>query len=496
MSPIAIQGVTHGGPGLAPSLVQPTDALYEDLSTPPTFEWNYNGGLTQLAWGLRRKYGGALAYRYWNATTGIWQSTPYYKNTAGSSDADSVGNPDSPGTTQWSYTFPAGAWGNGPTFAWSVASLDTNGISPWSPDNSVTGQGAPTVTAIAVSAGTAYPIVSWTPVTAPGAAQLGYQVVIYDSTQYGAGGFAPGVGPNVWDSTQLAGQTTAVEVETPLPTGATSYRAYVQISESGGQVSAWAYLGFTVTYTAPTDPTMVLTPSDSANPSLLEPYVTLTLTDHNGSIAAWTTPQFIVTFSDDVGTTWWVLDDTPVPITAAGQVSTIVDRNGTPGFTRMYRVQVQGNVGAAVKASAQVTGSQAHPNPLNWWLKDPSNHTLNMRLSLTDGPFERKSTDRQNVLSPVGRPDPVVLSDVPSLPIISATFQFLSDEDYQDYEQLRASRKTLLFQGPYPMGQWYIRFGPDTGVVTNLRSVRTATITGRDEVDSTVTVTMYVVAKP
>ena len=486
MSPIAVGGLL-AGVGVAPTLVLPTDSTYEDFATVPTFEWNYNGDLTQTFWGLRRKSSGSSTYRYWNGTAGLWQSSPYYRNL--SSLATGVG-------ILWSYTFPSGAWKNGLTYAWSVATTDANGITLWSADYSVTGQGAPTLTGIAVTANTAYPKISWTSTTAHGTAQQGYQVIIYSAAQYGAGGFAPGVGPNTWDSTPLAGQDQSTIVTQDAPIFPGTYRAYVQIAEDGGELSAWAYIGFTPSYSPPAAPTITAAPSDSANPSLLESYVTLTLTDHNGSIAAWTNLQFIVEFSDDSGTTWWTLDDTPVSITAAGQVSTVTDRLGTPGFTRMYHCQVQGTAGGGIAASARPVASQAHPNPYNWWLKNPKLHTDNMRISLLDAPFERKSTDRINALSPVGRPDPVILSDVPSLPILSATIQFLTNDDAQAFELLRSKRTTLLLQGPYPMGQWYIRFGPDTGVSTNLRSVRTSTATGIDAVDSTVTVTMYVVAKP
>jgi len=90
----------------------------------------------------------------------------------------------------------------------------------------------------------------------------------------------------------------------------------------------------------------------------------------------------------------------------------------------------------------------------------------------------------------------VVLSDVPSTGVISAVMIFLTDAEYQKFEAMRVSQRTLLLQGPNPLGQWYIRFGGDTQAETDLRTARTSYASGRDQVIHNVTVTMITVAKP
>lgn len=111
-------------------------------------------------------------------------------------------------------------------------------------------------------------------------------------------------------------------------------------------------------------------------------------------------------------------------------------------------------------------------NTLTWWLRDPLFPGAAIALSLAPGTFDTVSTDRQQVVPVLGRPDPVVLSDMFGLPELTFQLVFVDDASYQAFENFRATQHVLLLQGPYPMGQYYVRFGDTKNDSTNLPSLR------------------------
>ena len=109
------------GPPSAPTLTTPVSGTYFDLLT-PTFKWNYNPtNVTsgQTNWAFRQKSTGA--YTYWNATSLTWSGTIVWNA----------------GATV-SYAFPSGAFANGSTYNWSVASQDDGGQGAFAADATVT----------------------------------------------------------------------------------------------------------------------------------------------------------------------------------------------------------------------------------------------------------------------------------------------------------------------------------------------------------------------
>lgn len=144
------------------------------------------------------------------------------------------------------------------------------------------------------------------------------------------------------------------------------------------------------------------------------------------------------------------------------------------------------------KRSGVIAGDT--PNTLFWWLKDPKNKVANQKLSLAPGTFDTNSQDRQNVVTINGRPDPIILNDVVGLPSITFQLVFTSDAAYQKFEKLRNTQRTLLFQGPYPSGQWYIRLGLSEDVKLNLPTLRGWASSG--VIVRTIQVTAQAVAAP
>lgn len=252
---MAVGGVVNPIP-LAPTLLTPENGSYEDLSGTPTFTWQYNAGApssgtVQTAYQFQRITNGGTT-QYWNATAEAWQSTTV-KNTS----------------TAQSVTFSSGAWVDGNVYQWSVATTDANGDGPFAQSFTVNSQALPTVTSITPNGTitTADPVIAWVAGFPTGATQTTYQVIIYDATQYSASGFAPGSGPSVYDTGVVGGSASSIDlsqVPVLLP-NSTSYRFYVQIGETGGQVSTWVYSPVVTSYAAPNIPEITATPTPEAD---------------------------------------------------------------------------------------------------------------------------------------------------------------------------------------------------------------------------------------
>jgi hypothetical protein len=122
-------------------------------------------------------------------------------------------------------------------------------------------------------------------------------------------------------------------------------------------------------------------------------------------------------------------------------------------------------------ASPWVSATLTALASLTWWLRDPLVGD-SIALPLAPGTFDTVSSDRQQVVPVLSRPDPVILNDSFGLPQISFQLVFVGNASYQAFETMRARQHILLLQGPSPMGQWYVRLGDTKNDSTNLPSLR------------------------
>ena len=308
-------------PPSAPTLTTPAAGAYVDVSSGVGLTATYNStdGANQNAYALRIKVAGAGSYLYWNAGSGSLQSTI-------------VWNPISTAVgASWTVSLPSTAVSNGNTYNWSMASQEAGGgmQGPFAVDSTFTGQAPPSlvVTGPSGTVSQAQESAAWTTTPAGGASQTTYRLVLYTAGQYSVGGFTPGVSPSTWDSGTVASSAQAAGIGVALA-NATSYRVYVQVTETGGEASAWQYSAFTVTFDSPAAPTIVAVPGvDGAGC----PIVTLTVTGQDNLL-----PANDASFEGSVGTwtsagnatvaqaTAWSLDGTyclAVTAVAAGNVS-------------------------------------------------------------------------------------------------------------------------------------------------------------------------------
>lgn len=269
------------------TLTEPANASTVDLSGTPTFAWTYQpatGSGTQTDVAIRRKVAGASSYEFWSAASGAWQSTIVYF-------------PD----TNQSYTFPTGAWPDGNIYNWDVSTQESVwGLqSVFGGDATVTAQAAPSVVITGptgtIPSGT--PTVTATATVASGANLTAYRVVVYTAAQVAASGFTPGGTPSVYDSGTVPSSNLSISQPVPALVNNASYVTYVQVTESGNELSGWVSQGFTVSSDSPAQPSLSV--ATGTDPVTGAPLVTLTVTGHDnllstadasveGSLGTWT----------------------------------------------------------------------------------------------------------------------------------------------------------------------------------------------------------------
>lgn len=226
-----------GSPPSPPTLTSPVTAAYDDVSGGLTFSATFNStdAKNQNAYAMRMKIS-SDSYGYWNRTdfsssSAVWNSITTL-----------------PGAS-WSVTIPAGVavpsgtFSNGSVFDWSFASqeasLDLQGS--FATDFVLNAVAIPVVTVTAPTGTTtsSFPVVTWGETLGTGV-QTAYQVII----EFGNYGTSPGNGATAWNSGVVGSNALSATCANLL--SPQTYRCFVQITQTGGQTSAWGYSTTTI----------------------------------------------------------------------------------------------------------------------------------------------------------------------------------------------------------------------------------------------------------
>lgn len=264
-----------------------------------------------------------------------------------------------------------------------------------------------------------------------GAAVTAYQVKIFTSAQYSAGGFSPDTSAALLDSGWLSSNANPYSYVAPSILGNGTFRAYVRArqawSGSGTHESAWDFNQFTVNITPTPTPTLAAA-ADAANSR-----VNLTAT-RGGTTPA--TSFFDFEFSSDGGATWVpVRGGTGVAI--SGTQATAQDYEVVFNVARSYRVRAWRlesgtRVESAWSATATATVAESR-----WWLKVPGVPTLNRKVRLEGDAFAHDSEEPSHVMWPLGGRYPVIVTGTIQGERYSLTFVFASEADYLAFEAIR-----------------------------------------------------------
>jgi hypothetical protein len=417
--------------------LNPGNNAYIDYTQLNNFVWQYNpttGDGAQNAYSLKRTTGSTTTY--WNASNSSWGSAVVWNS-----------------STNNYVAFPANSWGaNGTTYQWAVATQESNfGIQgPYSSSSTVTGQVAPVCvvnTPSGTENATTTPTISWTDTLASGCSQTQYQVII-ESGSYGTG---PGAGTTVVNTGTSSSAATSYTVGSALGNN-TTYRAFVQIAQTGNQASAWAYTTFTVAVNPPSPPSITTTRLTSA-PGVYgfsQSYVQITTSDTTAN-----SEQFDLQKSTDGGVTWNSLG-TSVQIQ---QFGSFYDYLAPTGIPVLYQAMAVINYGTTNQLQSPWSNSSSITLPGTGTSQVTDSQTINSSVPVIIqlGDFVPSSVEQQAVFYTLGNSTPVILSDTVSADTVDITFTFPTIASYNAFRKLQQAKKviTLTLGGV----TYYMRLG-------------------------------------
>jgi len=299
----------------------------------------------------------------------------------------------------------------------------------------------------------ATPEVQWT-YTDPDAAdpQGFYQIKVFTSAQYGAGGFDPATSDATWTSGIVGSSELGAAIAEPLLSG--TYRAYVRVAKAiNGEPfwSDWDYEQFTLSLTPP--PTVTVDAAWSAT----EGKATLTLTG-DAAGGSYTSQYFQVQRSDDSGVTWALLRDGDDIAVSGSYTATVTDYEAPRGLTVRYRAR---SIGVSGEERIPSAWSTAIPQVLvtndgTWWLKAVADPTLNVGSLIATGELTRRIEEPNTVFRVLGRSLPIVVAGLIGGVDGQLRLTALNDTQWDAIEDVLSHQGTLLVQDPLGR-QNYIR---------------------------------------
>ncbi len=440
---------------LAPTLLSPPAAAHIDATQVRTFSalYNANDSWPMSAYALRLKIVGG-AYAYWNAVTQalqpaeVWNAvTPAVAN----GGTISVVLPAYTLLNELSYDF---------SFATQESGADLDG--PFATDVAFTAQPAPVVTITApaaIAVGTATPTVSWSNVLAPGTSQTGYEIVV-ESGSYATGpGAAPGSGTQVYDSGVVSSAALSAVTGTLAQPGL--YCAFVRITETGSEVSAWNSQVFVCEATAPLTPTWISATAGN-DPITGAPRVTLVLSVSDTGFTGQCSLAVLRSDGAYVRGYGWP-SGTYTPIPAGGGSFTVYDYETVPGTSYTYTAQVLAwppltSLWSASSGSVKTTTNNA------WFILDPTN--VATAAQFFPGTLTFVDHEAATTFEPLGTRGTLIKSGAGMKGRQGSIAAEVTTQ--AAYLQLRAvllNTGTLLLQGPLEQ-QYVTVFGDRSGVLT------------------------------
>lgn len=440
---------------LAPTLLSPPATAYIDATQVRTFSalYNANDSWPMSAYALRLKIVGG-AYAYWNAVTQALQPAEVWNAVT-----PAVANG---GTI--SVVLPAYTLLNGLSYDFSFATQESGADldGPFATDVAFTAQAAPVVTITApaaIAVGTATPTVSWSNVLAPGTSQTGYEIVV-ESGSYATGpGAAPGSGTQVYDSGVVSSAALSAVTGTLAQPGL--YCAFVRITETGSEVSAWNSQVFVCEATAPLTPTWISATAGN-DPITGAPMATLVLSVSDTGFTGQCSLAVLRSDGAYVRGYGWP-SGTYTPIPAGGGSFTVYDYETVPGTSYTYTAQLLAwpplvSLWSASSGSVKTTTNNA------WFILDPTNPAT--AAQFFPGTLTFVDHEAATTFEPLGTRGTLIKSGAGMKGRQgSIAAGVVTQAAYQQLRAVLTETGTLLLQGPLEQ-QYVTAFGDRSGALT------------------------------
>ncbi len=305
---------------------------------------------------------------------------------------------------------------------------------------------------------TTRPLVTWIYADPEGDRQQRFNVRLFSQAQWTAPNFDPLTSLAFTESGWVFGEDLSWTVSRDLVNGA--WRAYIQVEQVwsgiGEHRSVQTFAAWTQNVPGPPKP-LISAVFDAENNR-----VQIALA-RGGTTPG--TDAYDVERSDDAGLTWDVIrGGRQIEPDAAGAAA-IDDYEAPLGQLAQYRVQAFRELGAVKVASDFSDTASVVPTSRDYWLKHPTNPTLNTRLPVAvDEPFRTRS---QGVFAPLtkdGLPARKIVVNGPRYGVegrLELTYDDSTDPDgllYERFDALHDTGEDLLFQHP-DRRQHYVGLG-------------------------------------
>lgn len=299
---------------------------------------------------------------------------------------------------------------------------------------------------------TTAPDVTWAYSDTDNETQAYYQIKVFTSAQYGAGGFDAATSTATWDSGQVASSdSTAVVGTLLLPL---TYRAYVRVAKNVNGEPFWsdyAYSQFTISYTPPTVPTMNVVWSDSLGKA------TFTLTGA-GLIAGYVSQYYDIHRSDDGGTIYGGIRNGEELTPDGSYIATAEDYEAPRDVVAYYRCRsVALDASSNEFSSAWSTVQQVLiTNDDTWWFKVIDDPDLNQGSVRVLKELDVNIDEPNTIFRPLGSTRPIVVAGPLQGEDGGYNIKTLTETEWDDLYPVITHQGTILVQDPFG-NQKYIR---------------------------------------
>jgi hypothetical protein len=281
------------------------------------------------------------------------------------------------------------------------------------------------------------PTVTWSSELDPdGGGQTSYEVKVFTKSAAEAEGFEPEAATPAGEASGT-GPATSAQLAAILADG--EYRAYVRISQTvmgESHHSDWAYADFTIEVVLPALPGLTLAAEDDS--------ARVKLAIAQGAEGDATTEGFEAQWSHD-GESWTDLRTEDGGGLAEGTSATLYDYEAPNGVEVGYRVRAWHEYEGGARAWSDWTEGTAAWESADRWLKHPTDPTLNMKIEPYSYPGSAR-TGRMANLQPLGRKDPIVVSDTRIARAGSLVLWVESEDDQDALDALLDTLDPLLLQ--------------------------------------------------
>lgn len=296
---------------------------------------------------------------------------------------------------------------------------------------------------------------------APARTEIAYELKLFSSAQYLAGGFDPASSPAVWSTQGLTapldytdGATPSSEQvdetpEAPLPNG--TYRIYARGRRffDEAQFGAWSYVTIALGVQPCPPPLLTATLDDAAQ------RIVLVATPQAAAGAAG--PLTTIERSEDGGTTWEPVRGAARAAGTFGIAMTVCDYEAARGTALQYRACTEASFsGVQLVSDYRTVAVGGALSKANWNLKCPLDPALNLLDASVSADPEWSQSEEAATFRPVGRRFPVVVSMSIGGADGSLSVTCRTDAEWTAVEKLRDFPGALLLESPYGWNR-YIR---------------------------------------